>query len=599
MGNSFFKSINLLKLLIVLGIFGFFSYGCGGGGGDGGANPAIEGGPTQIATWYKDADGDGYSDGTTQKSETRPSSIYYKASELTSTSGDCNDNDSSIHPGAKEVCSDSKDNNCDGKTDENCSIISYYVSPAGYDGNDCLLPSTPCKTIQRAIDIAYGTESLPVTINVAAGTYNEHLVMDSYESLEGGWNSDFTQQWNFEDDGLEPDPAYETIIDGDANGTCITQLYVNGSNINELTIQNGLGVGGGIYFDSSHSAVANCMIKDNVGNNYSGGNYAAAGMYNHDSSPEVINCSFDHNSSSAVGEGTWSGFAVTNENSQAKFFKCSFTGARSATNFHASSNGILNVNSSPIISECTFQENLSPYVEGTIVNLYSSPLITNCRFIGNIVYSSSPAVMTNSHSAVFMANCEFIGNRISDSPGVVVVISNDSSDCTIFDCTFSGNRVVATNNHPGFAVMSNSNGAHTIVKNSIFWDNFYVKNLGVAPYSIGIVTDESSTLEVSHCDIDQDGFAGINANIRQDPMFVSSAWDDNGTPDDPLDDVWVGNGDYHLQQGSPCINSGDNTALPADSTDLDNDGDTTEPIPLDLDGNPRILDGVVNMGAYE
>ena len=57
--------------------------------------------------------------------------------------------------------------------------------------------------------------------------------------------------------------------------------------------------------------------------------------------------------------------------------------------------------------------------------------------------------------------------------------------------------------------------------------------------------------------------------------------------------------------GSPCIDTGDNEALPKDTHDLDDDGDTNEPLPLDLDESSRVLDGdadgtsTVDMGAYE
>jgi Tol biopolymer transport system component len=71
------------------------------------------------AMWYKDADGDGYSDGLSQVSVESPGSAYYEEPYLITISGDCNDSDSSIYPGAAEICDDGEDNDCDGDIDCN------------------------------------------------------------------------------------------------------------------------------------------------------------------------------------------------------------------------------------------------------------------------------------------------------------------------------------------------------------------------------------------------------------------------------------------------------------------------------------------------
>jgi hypothetical protein len=82
----------------------------------------------------------------------------------------------------------------------------------------------------------------------------------------------------------------------------------------------------------------------------------------------------------------------------------------------------------------------------------------------------------------------------------------------------------------------------------------------------------------------------LNPTFGRDPdPGTDGVW---GTPDDDY-------GDLHLQDGSPALDNGDNSLLPLDLTDLDSDGDTSEPIPYDLDMLPRVMNGTVDMGAYE
>jgi len=72
-------------------------------------------------TWYKDADGDDYSDGTTDTTScTRPDG-YYTASELTEISGDCDDDEAAVNPGATEVCN-GIDDDCNDGIDEGYDI---------------------------------------------------------------------------------------------------------------------------------------------------------------------------------------------------------------------------------------------------------------------------------------------------------------------------------------------------------------------------------------------------------------------------------------------------------------------------------------------
>jgi len=78
--------------------------------------------------WFKDFDKDGYTDGTTKVSCTKPSDEYVSSA----TSGDCDDGNSSINPGRAEIC-DGEDNNCNGEIDEGdvCVFVSAKVAAGG------------------------------------------------------------------------------------------------------------------------------------------------------------------------------------------------------------------------------------------------------------------------------------------------------------------------------------------------------------------------------------------------------------------------------------------------------------------------------------
>ncbi|MCB9762224.1 MAG: hypothetical protein H6739_20660 [Alphaproteobacteria bacterium] len=63
-----------------------------------------------TSVWFVDADGDGYGD------PDQPREACFRSEGLVSFGNDCDDGDSSVHPGAEEVCDD-VDNDCDRLTD--------------------------------------------------------------------------------------------------------------------------------------------------------------------------------------------------------------------------------------------------------------------------------------------------------------------------------------------------------------------------------------------------------------------------------------------------------------------------------------------------
>jgi len=108
------------------------------------------------------------------------------------------------------------------------------------------------------------------------------------------------------------------------------------------------------------------------------------------------------------------------------------------------------------------------------------------------------------------------------------------------------------------------------------------------------IYNSSSSPIVSYSDVDCEPVYPGTGNINTAPCFVDA--DAN---------------DFRLLYSSLCIDAGENNSVPADRADLDGDGNTVEPTPLDLGGLPRFVDDlctgdtgngappVVDMGAHE
>ncbi|MFC1738233.1 choice-of-anchor Q domain-containing protein [Planctomycetota bacterium] len=168
-----------------------------------------------------------------------------------------------------------------------------------------------------------------------------------------------------------------------------------------------------------------------------------------------------------------------------------------------------------------------------------------------------------------VTNCMFRGNQANYGGAMC---NDDNSSSTVTNCTFSGN---SAGDYGGGIC---NNGSFPIVTNCILWGN----SAGISGPEM---FNDSSTPTISNSDIEASGGSGAwdssfgtdgGGNIDDDPLFKDADGPDDivGTEDDNL----------RLSLGSLCIDAGDNAAVSEVN---------------DLDGNPRIVNGTVDMGAYE
>jgi endonuclease/exonuclease/phosphatase family metal-dependent hydrolase len=229
--------------------------------------------------------------------------------------------------------------------------------------------------------------------------------------------------------------------------------------------------------------------------------------------------------------------------------------------------GMYNYKSSPTVTDCNFTGNTAQHAGGMFNDNGSSPKVTNCTFSSNSATTIFGGGMYNlNNSSPKVTNCTFSGNTADAGGGMH---NRVNSDPNVTNCTFSNNS--ATGNGGG---MDNYQSSPTVT-NCILWGN-------TAPTDPQI---HGGNPTVTYSDV-QGGWTD-EGNINADPCFVDA--------DNPDPNLW----NLRLKPDSNCIDAGNTAALPPDTTDLDDDDDTAEKIPFDLDGNNRVWNGIVDMGAYE
>lgn len=377
--------------------------------------------------------------------------------------------------------------------------------------------------------------------------------------------------------------AYETILSGDLNGDDAPVPCTQNCNaLGRLCIEGACIIAANNGENSYHVVTGSGTDATAVidGFRITAGNPRGAypdyarggGMYNETGSPTVLNCTFTGNSAKFGGGMYNSGASPTVTN-------CTFSG-NSADGGGISSlggGGMYNVGSSPVLTYCTFRSNsawLDAYSGvggGGLANYGGRPTLTNCTFSMNS--ATSGAGMYNYSKLLTATNCTFVGNFALHRGGGIYSEGDWFSGPTLINCSFSGN-IAGSSGGAMYSLQS-----QPTVTNCIVWDN------GRDPI------DSHDGGPTVHYSIVQGGWPGIG-NSTSDPGFVSIT-------------------DLRLMPGSPAIDAGNTTALPADVADLDGDADTAERIPRDLAGNPRVVDdgatvdtgvpgsSVVDMGAHE
>lgn len=355
------------------------------------------------------------------------------------------------------------------------------------------------------------------------------------------------------------DPSTVFVADGIYTGTGNRELNFNGKSIHLKSINGPAGCvidceAMGIGFAFENNEDENAVVDGiTVTNAYT--QQGSGGMQITNASPTIRNCRFLNNAGGSGG-------AITTANSGSLIEDCLFEdNYLSITPSPFGGGGaIFNLSlagePSPRIYHCIFRNNDSLLDGGAIYNMGTETELQSCCFEGNHAdrYGGGIACFKSydGYDATRLVNCIFYDN-LADAGGGMSIFNDETAPTRsqeLVHCTFSGNTAAGEG---GALFNVDSDPA---IYNCIFWGN--------GPDEVA----EGGTL-ITHMTFSciEGGFPGMG-NIDSDPLFVNQEF-----------------GDLHLSHPSPCKNVG--THSPSVFADTD------------FEGDPRIVDNTVDMGADE
>lgn len=346
--------------------------------------------------------------------------------------------------------------------------------------------------------------------------------------------------------------------------------------------------GGGLYIRDGDVILSGGMITFNQadGTGISNSGYGG-GLYIEQGSTTIRSTTFDSNRMPAnVGYGA----ALFVRGGSVTLDEALFEGNDAFSTFAAYGGAVAVRGGAVVIRRASFVGNraLSAYFgQGGALDVSSGTITcVNCSFLENIAEASGDGgdglgfggAISVTRGTMTCANCLFADNLARADVllfgparargGAVYVLDGD---LTLVNTTATRNRAEEYSEGSAEGGGLYAERSRADLHNVIFWDN---------------VGEDGPELFVA---------SGAEVDVRR--AIVKGGYPGTGVLDSaPL---FVGPDDLRLQTGSPAIDFGLSSLLPPDTADLDEDGNITEPLPLDLDDTPRVEGASVDLGPYE